>query len=340
MVNKKQKSRKIALILACIPYTGLFGVHRFYLGYIGIGLLQVFTFGGVMIWWIYDIVKLARGEMKDYWGQPLKSSTESDNIDTLQIYSDENYNDTSVKKTSFSYKMIPFALRIIVVLILFVSLMIPFGIIFGIDIVIATTAGVVLIPLGMYLFFVLGLNYYKGRKIAKFIGITVASLLCLYLSVVIIFFAGVEPIQYRNAFASVFRSSIANNQPPEDFASRGSNIAWYDATKDRFERPTYLPRGRTASTPEEAGVVVILLRTRTERTGTYTSGAGAYTRFYDFRFIDAQTWETIAEITRSGSPPPQTISSTKKRGIGGGLAIIETRNWIESIVNNWYSDGV
>lgn len=37
---------------------GIMGGHRFYLGHIGIGALQLLTFGGVLVWWIIDGFKL------------------------------------------------------------------------------------------------------------------------------------------------------------------------------------------------------------------------------------------------------------------------------------------
>jgi TM2 domain-containing membrane protein YozV len=43
----------------------LFSLHRFYLGKIGTGLLYLFTFGGLGIWVIYDLVTILRGKMDD-----------------------------------------------------------------------------------------------------------------------------------------------------------------------------------------------------------------------------------------------------------------------------------
>lgn len=54
--RKGGKSQVIALILAIT--LGLFGVHRFYLGYTGMGVLYIFTFGLIGIGWLIDIILL------------------------------------------------------------------------------------------------------------------------------------------------------------------------------------------------------------------------------------------------------------------------------------------
>lgn len=55
------KSRTVALIL-CI-FLGYFGIHRFYLGQTGMGLLYLFTVGLFGIGWVVDIVKLCTGKL-------------------------------------------------------------------------------------------------------------------------------------------------------------------------------------------------------------------------------------------------------------------------------------
>lgn len=65
------RSRRTALILASIPYTGWFGLDRLYLGYGWLGFLKAITCGGMLVWYVIDIVKLARNRMRDGFDQPL-----------------------------------------------------------------------------------------------------------------------------------------------------------------------------------------------------------------------------------------------------------------------------
>ena len=51
----------IAAIL-CI-FLGYFGIHRFYLGYTTIGILQLLTAGGCGIWAIIDLVRILTGDL-------------------------------------------------------------------------------------------------------------------------------------------------------------------------------------------------------------------------------------------------------------------------------------
>ena len=52
------KSKVVALILS------IFGIDRFYLGYIGTGILKLITCGGFGIWWLIDLIMIATGKLK------------------------------------------------------------------------------------------------------------------------------------------------------------------------------------------------------------------------------------------------------------------------------------
>jgi len=61
--NVSDKSRGVALALATI--IGPFGAHRFYVGKVGTGLLQLATIGGLGIWWLYDWILVLSGGFRD-----------------------------------------------------------------------------------------------------------------------------------------------------------------------------------------------------------------------------------------------------------------------------------
>jgi len=60
----------VATLLLCLFLGGL-GVHRFYVGKVGTGLLQLFTFGGLGIWVLIDLIMIIVGNFKDKQGQSL-----------------------------------------------------------------------------------------------------------------------------------------------------------------------------------------------------------------------------------------------------------------------------
>jgi len=53
-------------------YVGIFGVDRFYLGHIGLGILKLITLGGCGVWYLIDIILFAVGNVKDAKGLPLR----------------------------------------------------------------------------------------------------------------------------------------------------------------------------------------------------------------------------------------------------------------------------
>ncbi len=64
-----QKNWVVALLL-CF-FLGVLGVHRFYVGKIGTGILQLITFGGLGIWVLIDFILILVGKFNDKQGQPL-----------------------------------------------------------------------------------------------------------------------------------------------------------------------------------------------------------------------------------------------------------------------------
>ena len=70
MPGVSKKNKMVALLL-CI-FLGVLGVHRFYVGKIGTGLLYLFTVGLFGIGWIIDIILIAVGSFKDQFDLPLR----------------------------------------------------------------------------------------------------------------------------------------------------------------------------------------------------------------------------------------------------------------------------
>jgi len=62
----------VPTLLLCF-FLGIFGVHRFYVGKIGTGLLMLVTLGGLGIWNLVDFVIIACGNFKDKEGRMIKS---------------------------------------------------------------------------------------------------------------------------------------------------------------------------------------------------------------------------------------------------------------------------
>lgn len=69
-----EKSEKgfVATLLLAILLGGL-GIHRFYVGKIGTGILMLLTLGGLGIWALVDIIMIAVGSFKDKNGLPIKN---------------------------------------------------------------------------------------------------------------------------------------------------------------------------------------------------------------------------------------------------------------------------
>jgi TM2 domain-containing membrane protein YozV len=62
------EKRKLPAFLLCLVF-GILGVHRFYVGKIATGVLQLLTIGGFGIWWLLDLLVILLGGFTDKEGK-------------------------------------------------------------------------------------------------------------------------------------------------------------------------------------------------------------------------------------------------------------------------------
>ena len=68
---KSDKDWIVTLLLSL--FLGGMGAHRFYVGKIGTGILQLITLGGCGIWTLVDFIMVITGNFKDKDGYEIKN---------------------------------------------------------------------------------------------------------------------------------------------------------------------------------------------------------------------------------------------------------------------------
>ena len=80
-----EKKSFLVTELLCF-FLGFLGVHRFYTGYIGLGILQLLTFGFCGLWQFIDLIFISLGKYQDVNGQDLEEYSQPIGISCLVIY--------------------------------------------------------------------------------------------------------------------------------------------------------------------------------------------------------------------------------------------------------------
>ncbi len=68
------QKRILPAFLLCF-FLGVFGAHRFYVGKIGTGVLQILTLGGLGIWALVDFIMIIVGAFTDKEGNKITQWT-------------------------------------------------------------------------------------------------------------------------------------------------------------------------------------------------------------------------------------------------------------------------
>ena len=64
-------------------FMGLLGLHRFYTGYIGIGIAQALTLGGFGLWSLIDWISICTNHYRDFENKRLKDYVKSLGLGTM-----------------------------------------------------------------------------------------------------------------------------------------------------------------------------------------------------------------------------------------------------------------
>src|SRR5438046_10321657 len=66
-----KRSRGVAFLLSF--FGGVFGLHRFYVDKPRTAIVMLLTFGGIGVWYLYDLVLIAAGAFRDREDLPLRT---------------------------------------------------------------------------------------------------------------------------------------------------------------------------------------------------------------------------------------------------------------------------
>ena len=64
--------KKFILTLILCLFVGIIGIHRFYVGKIGTGILMICTLGVALIWVLVDLIRICTGSLKDIDGRIIR----------------------------------------------------------------------------------------------------------------------------------------------------------------------------------------------------------------------------------------------------------------------------
>lgn len=69
-ISSRKNSEGVIAFIVCF-FFGVLGLHRFRYGKIGTGILMLVTLGGLGIWWLVDLIRIAIGHFTDSKGNHL-----------------------------------------------------------------------------------------------------------------------------------------------------------------------------------------------------------------------------------------------------------------------------
>ena len=70
--NIKQSPKSFPTTALLCYFLGFLGIHRFYVGKVGTGILMLVTLGGFGIWKLIDLIIIVFGNFKDKQGRYIR----------------------------------------------------------------------------------------------------------------------------------------------------------------------------------------------------------------------------------------------------------------------------